>query len=784
MSEDLHIKIVYDIDDSKLTQSLSKVQSNTTKSLAGGSGSGTPQTMIDRSLVQAGKLQDRINLLRDSYSKLANQPGQERNLAKISNELATQYGHYKNMAKTSTDYLSLLEKEVSLRKQAAQLTNQANRNDNLYSAHSDRQFAMLQQLAGQAPGGNILSRFLGGARSSALANMAEGGSGSMLSGGALAGGAAAAGVAAAAAGIAIVTSKLGEMASRAQELAQSASSASSSLGQLRSQTERNKIQGDANAVSSGVGIASVQQWATQTINSIVGGFWDGLTGKTQQSKQADIQKAISGGLGGDAGEQWRRIKEAGQDTQLDLARQRQSLDIQQQRQTRDFQLDYRQFEIETANQKFDLQKQAQRNEQDYTLAKQQYDENFAGQLAKKQFDLSQHYAQQSFINQMQDRAYDYGVSRQRAQTDYNISRSDKAYDFGVSRSRNQTEFNISQSRNTQDYQENLMKAALGGASGQDYLFMAMDFRKAQQRQKEDFTRQQQYAQADYNVSASRDARGFALSQQRAGQDFSVANQRDTRNFTLSQQQAMSERELQIEAMLYSRKYEGIQLELQHNRNLQDASIALQRFTQATGFQQQRFSNQAGDISVDQALANRDYNINAYRSLRGQSYNEQDFAGQLRKDNPLAAYGQSLTDPAFAAALARNAQATGQLPLGQQINNTLGLNQGEHTPGAGILAGLGNVDLGNIIGQAIVQAIPGLSLIGAGFNLFGGGGSQGGGSVSFNPVHNVTFPTTGAASQNDLQQQYQQYLRDLQALDSKYASAINATTGSNNVFVGF
>jgi hypothetical protein len=242
MSEDLHIKVVYDIDDSKLNQSLAKVQSNTSKALSGGAsggGGGTPQTAIDKSLVQAGKLNDRMNLLRDTYSKLSNQPGQERNLAKVTNELATQYGHYKSMAKTSSDYLALLEKEVSLRKQAAQLTNTANKNEGVYSAHSQRQFQMLQQISGQVPGGSIISKFISGA-SRGAAGAAEGGMGGGGLAGGLAGGgmAAAAGIAALA--VAAVVQEMGKLAARAQELSQSASSASSSLGQLRSQTERGK----------------------------------------------------------------------------------------------------------------------------------------------------------------------------------------------------------------------------------------------------------------------------------------------------------------------------------------------------------------------------------------------------------------------------------------------------------------------------------------------------------------------------------------------------------------
>jgi hypothetical protein len=208
--------------------------------------------------------------------------------------------------------------------------------------------------------------------------------------------------------------------------------------------------------------------------------------------------------------------------------------------------------------------------------------------------------------------------------------------------------------------------------------------------------------------------------------------------------------------------------------LQDSAIALQRFNQSVGLQSERFANQAGDINQDQALQNRDFNISAYRALRGQAYNEQDFAGAERAKNPLGAYGQSLTDPAFAAASGRYAQATGQLPLGQQIG-----------------AATADIDWGNIIGQALVQAVPGLSLFGMGSQaasgLSGGGNGQnqsGQGSASFNPVHNVTFPTVGGASQADFQALQQEYQRDLQSLDSKYASLMNASTGGNNVFTGY
>lgn len=729
MSEDLRIKVILDPDTSKLDKAVNNVGNGPGNGNTGGTQQKGP---VANSLDQAAKLESKLKTLTDAQRQLAAQPGMERNLAKVNQELAGVYGRYKSLAKDSGAYLSNLQKEVELRKQASQLTNQANKNEGVYSAHSDRQYAMLQQIAGRVPGGGIFNKFLGGARSSAMASEAGGGSGSMMSGGALAGGAMAAVAGAATVAVAALAQKLGEMGSRAQELSQSASSATSSLGQLRSQIEQTGIRKDMNAVSGGVTVAGINQWKEQTGDSIVGGFFDAITGKSPQQKQADVNQAISQGLGGDDKEQWRRIKEHGQDVQIDLARQKQGIDIQQQRTNRDFALEQKSWAIDVANQKFDLQKQAQRQEQDYQISKKQFDENWAGQMAQRQFDLQQKYAKQGYEIQRQRaqedfqiqqgyKKQDYEISRQRAQQDYSIARSDKAYDFGVSQSRNKTEFDINRTRQGEDFQESIQKMMLSGNVDPISLFFASkDYRKEQKRQLEDFNRQKEYATQDYNVSQARDLRSYNLSQGRAAQDYQIGVGRDTQQYQLSQsraaqdfsiqqQQAREQRQLQLDDMAYQRKYQGLELELQHNRNLEDSAIAFQRLNQAVGLQAERFGNQAKDISVDQALQNRDYGITAYRTLRDYGYQQQDYAGAMRDKNPLGAYGQSLTDPTFADALNRNAAATGKLPLDQQIKQAQS-----------------GLDWGNVIGQALGQSIPFFGPFGLGSSagsVFGGPGSD-------------------------------------------------------------
>jgi hypothetical protein len=665
MADDtLKIKVEYEVDDSKLNQSLGKIQSNTGKALS--SGGTSPQTTIDRSLVQANKLQDRLKVLGEVHKSLASQPGMERSLAKVNQEMAGIFSQQKRMSNGVAEYISNLNKQVELQKQARNLMNNADGGSNQFSAHSQRQMAMLQQFTRGVPGGSIFNNFLSGA--GRAAGGIEGEGAGLLSKAGLAGGGMAAGAAAAAAGLALVISKEMELAARSVELSQSAGSATSSLGQLRSQIERAAISKDIAAASpNAVSIAGIQSYLGQQVDSFVNHLFN-----SSQDRNKGVNEKISAGLGGDAGEQWRRQKEQGQDLNLDLARQKQALSIQQFRQDRDFALDLKQFAIDTANTRFDLQKQAQRQEQDYSIAKQQYDENFQGKMAARQFQLQKQYALADYNIQRQDKAYDFGVNVQRSVQDYGLQRADAKFDFSKSLNRNQSEFDINKSRQGQDFQETKLKMALSGASGQDWLFANMDFRKEQQRQQEDFTRQKKLATEDYITSTGRNDRNFQIGQNRNLADYSLSANRDARQFGITNQRMDTGRQLQIESELYARKYEGLGLEIAHNRNLQDASIALQRFTQATGMQQQRFANQAGDIKYDQGIQNQDFAISSYRSLRDFKYNQQDLAGAIRKSDPLGAYGQLLKDPDFAAAIAGNASATGQLDLGRQVQSTRGV----------------------------------------------------------------------------------------------------------------
>jgi hypothetical protein len=663
MSEDLHIKVVYDIDDSKLNQSLAKVQSNTSKALSGGSSGsggsgGTPQTAIDRSIVQAAKLQDRLKLLSDAHAKLSSQPGMERNLAKVNQELAGVFSSYKRLSTDSNSYIQNLVKEVELRKQSTQLVNEANKAQGVYSAHSQRQFQMLQQIASQAPGGGILNKFMGGA--------AEGGAGGSLSG-ALAGGGMAAAAGAAAAAVGALVSKIGELASRSTELSQGASSPNSPLGQLRSASERTSISRDIAASSpSSISFATALKNLEKDFNDFTGHAFNSDSERNQA-----VKDRLSQGLGGQAGVDWQRIKVQRQDMETDIAVQRQNLNQQIYRQDRDYSLSIRKFQVDTANQVFDLQKSAQRQAQDYQIQKAQFDQNFQGQMAAKQFQQSQQFAQASYQRQQSYALADYARDRGDKIQDYSISANDKKFDFSRSMSRNQEQFNLNKGYQGQDYQENLMKMALGGASGKDYLFASMDFRKQQQREQQQFDLQKKYSTQDYATSVSRDQRGFAIGLGRDARNLNIGLSRNATEFGASQQQAVAGRQLQIESMLNDRKWQSLQLEIGHARALQDLNIAAQRLAQSISFSKEGLANQANDMKFDQGMALYGQNLSDYRARRGQTYSEQDFAGNQRATDPLGALGQALKDPTFAKALVGNANATGQSDLLAQFSDASG-----------------------------------------------------------------------------------------------------------------
>jgi hypothetical protein len=457
------------------------------------------------------------------------------------------------------------------------------------------------------------------------------------------GGAAGLAFGAAVAGIAAVGAELNKLGARARELAQSAGSASSQLGQLRSSVERGSIGKDIAAGNPGVlDFAKLKADADKAMTD----FTAGLTG-TKEQRDKQVAERLSQGLGGPAGEQWRRLKEQGTDLEQDIGIARQAQQVKWQRTERDFAQQRKEWEVQVGNQRFDLQKQASRQQFDNQIAINKYVENFSNQQSQKAYDLSRQFAAQGFA-----------ISQGRAATDFGISQSDKRYDYNLSRSRNQQDFNLNKQYSQEDREDTLTDMALGGASGLDYFRFNRDFQKQQRRAQQQFDIGQGRGAQDFNLSNARDTRGFVLGQQRAGQDFS-----------LNQQQAAASRQLELQAQEYARRYEGLELQTQINRSTEDLNISFQRLNQQIGFQQTKFGNQAGDMAYDKNLDQFSLNLQSSRQRRNYGYGLADFAGQQRLDNPVGAVGQATIDPLFAQALQTNASQTGQASLIDQFNKS-------------------------------------------------------------------------------------------------------------------
>jgi hypothetical protein len=530
---------------------------------------------------------------------------------------------YRDALAQQSAFNKALQDEAKFRQQNMQAAQRANQQ------RSQNYSPAAQTLAGALPGGNIL--------------------GSGLSGGGMAALAAASVVAA---GIAAVGAEFNKLGDRARELASTSSNAASQLGQLRSSMERNSISTDINATSPGV--VGFQKF-TSDLGTNLGDAIAHATSSAPDRAKA-LQEKLAGGLG-QGNEDFRRLKEQGVDMQTDIGRAQTAMQVKYQRQARDFDLEQRKFQVDTENQKFDLQKQASRQQFDQTIAIQKYQENFANTQSQKAYDLSRQFATQSFQ-----------ISQGRAVQDYSISRGDKQADFTRSKADQTFDYNLNKSRSMEDRNIQLQSMALSGASGLDYFQAARSFNLQQSRAAQDFQISQSRETRDYGISTSRDARNFGLSQQRAGQDFSQQTK-----------EAQASRQLELEAQDYARKYEGLELQTQINRQSQDLAISFQRLNQSIGFQKEGMANQRSDAAYDKKLDYSNFALQTGRQNRNYGYALADFAGSARAKDPLGAAGLGSRDAGFAQALGVNAQQSGQTDLFKQVNAAN--NASNSSPGA-------------------------------------------------------------------------------------------------------
>jgi hypothetical protein len=620
---------------------------------------------------------------------------------------AQQRVQYREALAHQTAYNRSIAEEVRMRQQAMQMAQRHTQQQQQMT----RQYAPAgQTLAGGLPGGGILGAGLG-----------------------LGGTAALAGATALAAAVAAVGSEFNRLGDRARELASTSSNTSSQLGQLRTAIEQAGIRTDINATSpTVVGFEKAKQDLSSNLGDLI---THSLNSKFERDKA--LQEKLSGGLG-QGNEDWRRLKEQGADMEQDIGLARQAQQVKWQRAERDFAQSRKEWEIQVGNQRFDLQKQASRQQFDQAVAVQKYQENFQNQQATKAYELSRQFAAQSF-----------GVSQQRAAADFSLNRSDKAFDYNLSQARNQNEFGIGQARNQQEFdisqgrastsrKNQLFDMAMGGASGLQYLQSARDYNLQRQyanqdfnRQKaiaeQDFNRQKQYAGQDYQIQSGRDARNFGISQGRSIQDFNMQTA-----------QAQAGRQLELEGQEYARRYEGLELFTQLNRQTEDLAVNFARFNQQTGFQQTKFNNQASDMAYDKNLDVSNFNLQTSRQRRNMGYARADFAGQARNDDPLGAAGLGSRDADFAAALAANGQQSGRGDLFKGVNdaynasnNSIGgmvgdiINQAAVTVAAEMIKQALNFRVGgwNPFGLNANNAGQGPSSSGGSGGNFGGGGQS-------------------------------------------------------------
>jgi hypothetical protein len=465
------------------------------------------------------------------------------------------------------------------------------------------------------------------------------------------------------AALAAVGKELNDLGKRANELAQSASNSASALGQLRSATERSNISRDLAAGNPGV--INFEK-AKQDVSKGLTDFVAGLTGTKEERDKAAAER-LKQGLGGQAGEDWRRIKESRLDMETDIETARTAMAVKYQRQERDFAFERKNWTVETARQYQDLQKQSQRQEQDYQLAKQKYTEDFSNKQAAKQYEISRQFAA---YNLGYLKAAQFKISSlTRPISGTTIPFQSRVINTTIpyQSQRNQQDFSLNKAYAQEDRKDTLFDMALGGASGLDYLRYNRDYLKQQRRAQQQFNIGQGRNEADFTLGQGRNEADFTLGQSRDTRNFGIGMARNQQDFTQQAKEAQVGRQLQIESELYARKYEGISLELQHNRALEDINIQYERLGQNVARDQEKFANQQADMTQDKNLDYAEFNRKIMRQRRDQGYTEEDFANAQRFSNPVGAVGQAAKDAEFAGALSRGGQRTGQPDLIDQYN---------------------------------------------------------------------------------------------------------------------
>jgi hypothetical protein len=561
-------KLGLDLDLSGFKKKLNELTEDTRKAL-------NPDTPgFQNQLKTLDQMKNRLDSLVGAQQKLIQQGQQGSSAyAKISTEIAGILAKQEKMVTGEEQILKLLQAETAEREKASKINQSNNQSSLLTSAKSGA-----SDLMGSLGGGGAL--------------------GSLLT---------AAGPIAAIGGAAkLAIDGLNALADKAKDNATKFSDGGGKFDQLSSALERAKNSADKLANSAAaVKLATLQADSETVGNSAKAALLTSLTGGSDSGSDNGPLK-----LKGDLLAQYTDLKRARTNMEADIAASEQQFAEDTSRKKRDLMQEEKETRIEQANKQYDLELKQSREIRDFQHNTAVLTADVEQKNANKKWEFDRQFEQRAFQQKQ-------GDERQLA----TFSKQDREQQAAFSQQDRQHQLNTTLGRGAQDFNEDLVKMGISGASGTDYLFKSMDYRKQQKRTIED----SQYE--GYKTD-----RGLAYSNFTADRDLNFKQGTEGRDFGQGQQKNQLEHQLDLATHQYQLDQQKYDLTKQYNDAMADDAEAMRRLKVERQLTEEKFKNREHDLQWDTNFQRQQMNRSESNQEYSQKQSEADFAGGIYNTN--------------------------------------------------------------------------------------------------------------------------------------------------------
>lgn len=690
----------YDLDTSEAEakiKRLNQLSNQTSGSVGGGAGNS-----LATAAAQADKLAARFKVLEDAQKRLASQPGAEAALSKVSSEMASIISSQRRLTSDTSTYLTLLEREVQLRKDSKSLAAQERANSKAPSGGTG---------GGGDSGGAAMSGFASNASTAALGALAA---------------------------IAYKTvDGLSKLTDQAVKDAQRFSDSGGRYDRLRASTEDLKAAQDKLASSPlFTGLAEeknkleiefmreakdLADWLGNKLAHF--GAETGSLIKDWDLKNDKEKNKPSGLAGQDLLDYQKLIREAGNNG-IEMAMQHAQLEEDIYRKRRDFEQEIAEYRIAQARRIEEREISSSRKLEDLTIKRGELEQDQAFKTSEGKYRIEREAAAREQQNRLKDAVQDFELTnkydlaayankvendrkefeqkqsfdtenfnRQRQFDTENFNRQER-FDkqrFGLSQSDKAADFSRGRRYDKEDYLNNLQDLGLQGGSAVQYFQLFRDFQKGQgrafeqygtdtSRAERDFKLDNDFKRGTFNIGQGQDAANFGAGQQQGRWGFNQGQARDAADFGLNQnrnieqlnnQQARSQRDfldkeadtvkehaLEVEQHYYDQRIALLAVERETIRTMDDFNRSMRNLLQDDQMQKRKFANQDADLNFD-ANMGRDRQAFSDKKTQESFYDSEiGFATQLRNNYSIEQLRKiALSDPYIASLLKQQGEAT-------------------------------------------------------------------------------------------------------------------------------